>query len=91
MADPLKAHWQALREPLIETWNGLTERDLDAIDGDREMLLTTLEQRYHVPRERLQWEVDELIGKVAGSEAMQDLPTAHHVWADAVLTVDDTE
>ncbi len=91
MQDPLKTHWRSMREPLVEVWNGLTDRDLDTIDGDREMLLDVLERRYHTPRDTLQWRLDELIGRIAGSEAIQNSPTAHHQWWDATLDVVETE
>ena len=91
MSDPLHTYWDRLHAPLMEAWPGLTERDLEAIDGSREALIDLLEAHYGTERDRLVWMLDELIGRSISSEALRDSPTAHHQWWDATLDVYEPE
>ena len=91
MPDPLRTYWDRLREPLVEAWPGLTEHDLDTIDGSRDALIDLLEARYGTERDRLVWLLDELIGRYGSSDALRDSPTAHHQWWDATLDVYEPE
>jgi hypothetical protein len=80
--DPLTSQWEELRPQLRSWWDRLTEADLMAIGGQKDRLISALQQRYGYPRERAQQEVDrrlqEYTDKSAGvaataSSAAQDV------------------
>jgi uncharacterized protein YjbJ (UPF0337 family) len=56
--DPLAGHWEDLRPQLRSWWDRLTEADLVQIGGQRDRLISLLQQRYGYTRERAQQEVD---------------------------------
>jgi uncharacterized protein YjbJ (UPF0337 family) len=57
-ADPLTGQWEQLRPQLRSWWDRLTEADLAQIGGQKDRLISVLQQRYGYPRERAQQEVD---------------------------------
>jgi uncharacterized protein YjbJ (UPF0337 family) len=46
MLDVLVGSWNHLRGPIKEWWNKLTDDDLDRINGDRDRLVSVLEEKY---------------------------------------------
>jgi hypothetical protein len=56
--DPLAGPWEDLRPQLRSWWDRLTEADLAQIGGQRDRLISLLQQRYGYTRERAQQEVD---------------------------------
>jgi uncharacterized protein YjbJ (UPF0337 family) len=56
--DPLVGQWENLRPQLRSWWDRLTEADLGQIGGQRDRLISVLQQRYGYTRERAQQEVD---------------------------------
>jgi uncharacterized protein YjbJ (UPF0337 family) len=56
--DPLAGHWEDLRHQLRSWWDRLTEADLAQIGGQRDRLISLLQQHYGYTRERAQQEVD---------------------------------
>ena len=56
--EPLVGHWEDLRHQLRSWWDRLTEADLAQIGGQRDRLISLLQQRYGYTRERAQQEVD---------------------------------
>jgi uncharacterized protein YjbJ (UPF0337 family) len=56
--DPLKDQWEQLRPQLRSWWDRLMEADLMQIDGQKDRLISIVQQRYGYPRERAQQEVD---------------------------------
>jgi uncharacterized protein YjbJ (UPF0337 family) len=56
--DPLVGHWEDLRHQLRSWWDRLTEVDLAQIGGQRDRLISVLQQRYGYTRERAQQEMD---------------------------------
>jgi uncharacterized protein YjbJ (UPF0337 family) len=56
--DPLAGQWEQLRPQLRSWWDRLTEADLMQIDGQKDRLISIVQQRYGYPRERAQQEVD---------------------------------
>ena len=67
--DPLKDQWEQLRPQLRSWWDRLTEADLMAIDGQKDRLISTVQQRYSYPRERAQQEVERRLGEYGGRTA----------------------
>jgi co-chaperonin GroES (HSP10)/uncharacterized protein YjbJ (UPF0337 family) len=63
--DEFRSEWSRLRGRIGKRWGKLTSDDLDLIEGDREMLMSKLEERYGRTREQVerwfgQWSVDAL-------------------------------
>jgi uncharacterized protein YjbJ (UPF0337 family) len=56
--DPLAGQWEQLRPQLRSWWDRLTEADLMQIGGQKDRLISIVQQRYGYPRERAQQEVD---------------------------------
>jgi uncharacterized protein YjbJ (UPF0337 family) len=56
--DPLAGQWEQLRPQLRSWWDRLTEADLMTIDGQKDRLISVVQQRYGFPRERAQQEVE---------------------------------
>jgi uncharacterized protein YjbJ (UPF0337 family) len=71
--DPLTGPWEQLRPQLRSWWDRLTEADLAQIGGQKDRLISLLQQRYGYTRERAQQEVDrrlqEYSEKTAGVAA----------------------
>jgi uncharacterized protein YjbJ (UPF0337 family) len=67
--DPLKDQWEQLRPQLRSWWDRLTEADLMAIDGQKDRLISTVQQRYGYPRERAQQEVERRLQEYGGRTA----------------------
>jgi uncharacterized protein YjbJ (UPF0337 family) len=56
--DPLTGQWEHLRPQLRSWWDRLTEADLVQIGGQKDRLISLVQQRYGYTRERAQQEVD---------------------------------
>jgi uncharacterized protein YjbJ (UPF0337 family) len=57
--DPLTTQWEQLRPQLHVWWDRLTEADLAQIGGQKDRLISLMQQRYGYTRERAQQEVDQ--------------------------------
>jgi uncharacterized protein YjbJ (UPF0337 family) len=57
--DPLTGQWEQLRPQLRSWWGRLTEADLAQIGGQKDRLVSLVQQRYGYTRERAQQEVDQ--------------------------------
>jgi uncharacterized protein YjbJ (UPF0337 family) len=86
----LTSQWEQLRPQLRSWWDRLTEADLMAIDGQKDRLISIVQQRYGYPRERAQQEVDrrlqEYTDKSAGVAATVT-SAAHDVASRVTETV----
>ncbi len=56
--DVLKGKWMQIRGDVKRQWGKLTDDDLTRIDGDRDKLMGTLQERYGYSREQAEREVD---------------------------------
>ena len=57
--DPLAGQWEQLHPKLRSWWDRLTEADLVQIGGQKDRLVSLVQQRYGYTRERAQQEVDQ--------------------------------
>jgi uncharacterized protein YjbJ (UPF0337 family) len=57
--DPLTGQWEQLRPQLRSWWDRLTEADLVQIGGQKDRLVSLVQQRYGYTQERAQQEVDQ--------------------------------
>jgi uncharacterized protein YjbJ (UPF0337 family) len=67
--DPLAGQWEQLRPQLRSWWDRLTEADLVQIGGQKDRLISVLQQRYGYPRERAQQEVDRRLQEYTDKSA----------------------
>jgi uncharacterized protein YjbJ (UPF0337 family) len=56
--DTLKGQWTQLKGKVREQWGNLTDDDLDRIQGNAEMLIGRLQERYGRSREQAEQEFD---------------------------------
>ena len=56
--DTLKGQWTQLKGQLRKQWGKLTEDEVDQIQGDSEILMGKLQQRYGYTREQAQREIE---------------------------------
>ena len=67
--ESLTGQWEQLRPQLRSWWDRLTEADLMAIDGQKDRLISIVQQRYNYPRERAQQEVEGRLQEYGGRTA----------------------
>jgi CBS domain-containing protein/uncharacterized protein YjbJ (UPF0337 family) len=56
--------WQQFKNELQKRWDLLTEDDLEGVFGDKESLITRLQERYSMGREEAEHEVDQFWEKL---------------------------
>jgi uncharacterized protein YjbJ (UPF0337 family) len=56
--DTLKGQWMQLKGKVRQQWGNLTDDDLDRIQGNAEMLIGRLQERYGRSREQAEQELD---------------------------------
>lgn len=59
MSDILEGQWKQLRGNIKEWWGKLTDDDVDRIDGKRDRLVGTLQERYGWTKREAENEVDD--------------------------------
>lgn len=64
--DTLKDEWMQLRGRVRKEWGKLTNGDMAAIKGDRDVLLSRLQERYGHTREEVERELDDWSVKPRG-------------------------
>jgi uncharacterized protein YjbJ (UPF0337 family) len=64
--DILKGKWMQIRGDVKKNWGKLTDDDLMKIDGDRDKLLGTLQERYGYSREQAEREISRFDTDVSG-------------------------
>jgi len=56
--DTLKGQWAQLKGQVRKQWGKLTDDEVDQIQGDSEILMGKLQQRYGYTREQAQREIE---------------------------------
>jgi uncharacterized protein YjbJ (UPF0337 family) len=56
--DGIRGNWRALEPRLRRHWYRLTKDDVASINGEREILIRRLEERYGFSREHAEREID---------------------------------
>jgi len=56
--DTLKGQWTQLKGQIRKQWGKLTDDEVDQIQGDAEILMGKLQERYGYTREQAQREID---------------------------------
>jgi uncharacterized protein YjbJ (UPF0337 family) len=85
----LKDQWEQLRPQLRSWWDRLTEADLMAIEGQKDRLISIVQQRYGYPRERAQQEVERRLQEY-GQKAAGVAATVTSAAQDVASSVAET-
>lgn len=56
--DELKGKWMQLRGRAKQQWGELTDDDLDRVEGDRDVLIGKIQERYGIAREEAAKQVE---------------------------------
>jgi uncharacterized protein YjbJ (UPF0337 family) len=64
--ETLKGEWLQLRGRVRKEWGKLTNDDMAAIKGEREVLLGRLQARYGHTRDEVERELDDWLAKPRG-------------------------
>jgi uncharacterized protein YjbJ (UPF0337 family) len=59
--DRIKGNWKQLRGEAKRQWGDLTDDDLTRIEGDRDKLVGTIQERYGRSKDEAEREVDSWI------------------------------
>lgn len=57
--DSLKGQWMQLKGTLRKNWGKLTDDDIELIEGDADLLIGKLQERYGMAREAAEKELEE--------------------------------
>jgi uncharacterized protein YjbJ (UPF0337 family) len=61
--DTLKGQWTQLKGKLRQQWGKLTDDEIDQMQGNAEILIGKLQERYGYERERAEQEVDRWLNE----------------------------
>lgn len=59
--DELKAKWRQLRGHIKVKWGQLTDDELDQIDGNYEILVGKIQEKYGITRQQVEREIDSVL------------------------------
>jgi uncharacterized protein YjbJ (UPF0337 family) len=61
--DTLKGQWMQLKGKVRQQWGKLTDDEIDQMQGNAEMLIGKLQERYGYQRERAEQEIDRWLAE----------------------------
>jgi uncharacterized protein YjbJ (UPF0337 family) len=64
--DVLKGKWKEIKGRVKEKWGKLTDDDLTAVEGKKEILLGLLQQRYGYAKDKAEQEYKDFIARYKG-------------------------
>jgi uncharacterized protein YjbJ (UPF0337 family) len=56
--DQIEGKWKQARGAVKQKWGKLTDDDLDVIDGQKDMLVGKIQERYGISKEEAQKQID---------------------------------
>jgi uncharacterized protein YjbJ (UPF0337 family) len=74
-SDQMMGKWKQMKGSVKERWGKLTDDDLDVIDGQHDLLIGMIQERYGIARAAAQKQVDEwdaAVTREADSEEEKD-------------------
>jgi uncharacterized protein YjbJ (UPF0337 family) len=57
----LESRWPQVRGRVKANWNRLTDEDLDTVNGDPDMLISMIEEKYQEPRISIEVQLEQLL------------------------------
>jgi uncharacterized protein YjbJ (UPF0337 family) len=67
--DQIEGKWKQYKGQVKEKWGRLTDDDLDVINGKREQLVGSIQERYGVGRQVVEKQVNEFLKALKGEGA----------------------
>jgi uncharacterized protein YjbJ (UPF0337 family) len=64
--DVLKGKWKEIKGGVKEKWGKLTDDDLTRVEGNKEILLGLLQQKYGYAKEKAEQEYKDFIDRYKG-------------------------
>ncbi len=61
--DILKGNWNQIKGQIQKSWGKLTNDDVDQVQGNYQMLVGKLQEKYGYSKEKAQQEVDNFLSK----------------------------
>jgi uncharacterized protein YjbJ (UPF0337 family) len=58
--DQIKGNWNQMKGSLKDAWGNLTDDDLARIEGDRDKLIGTLQERYGIARDEAEQQFKDM-------------------------------
>jgi uncharacterized protein YjbJ (UPF0337 family) len=58
-AEQIKGNWKQLKGNIKSRWGKLTDDDLTAIDGEKDKLIGTIQERYGISKEEAERQIDD--------------------------------
>ena len=58
--EQIRGNWQQAKGELKVRWGKLTDDDLAAIDGERDKLIGSLQEKYGITKEEAMKQIDEM-------------------------------
>ncbi len=62
--DILKSQWRQMRGQMKQWWGALTDEDMDRINGRRDRLINTLQEKYGFTKEQATHELDDRLAQL---------------------------
>ena len=78
--DQVEGKWKQYKGQVKEKWGKLTDDDLDVIDGQRQQLVGSIQERYGIAKEAAEEQADEFVKtlKVEDREDRKANRAGHH-------------
>ncbi len=54
-------HWDAIRGPVKARWSRLTDRELDDVQGNAEVLIGMIQEKYEEPRKAIEMQLGRFV------------------------------
>ena len=59
--DQFTTNWRVIRGRVTTRWNRLTDRDLDQVQGNAEILIGMIQEKYNEPRKAIEMQLGRLV------------------------------
>lgn len=63
--DEFARRWPSLRTPVKTRWNKLTDGDLNTVQGNPELLIGMIQEKYDEPRQAVEIELKSILQKAS--------------------------
>ncbi len=66
--DTFKGNWKQIKGRLKQQWGRLTDDDLTRVEGDRDVLIGKLQERYGLARDQAEKQLDSFLSADKGQQ-----------------------
>ena len=71
--DILKGNWKQLKGAVKEEWGELTDDEIDQIEGERDSLVGTIQEKYGRTKQEVESEVDDWLDRISSDDYDDDV------------------